>query len=395
MSMLLNRRLIVLAIFVLVLLLAGAGRSWQFYDQPFSLNALIQLSIDRGFIIQPTEAIRKVSNESSIHINSRWNLYPAYIPKLYIIDAERIENTEWFPRRLKRFVKQELYSGGVTFACERTTLLDGSILKRSPNSVGSKMSGISEEYLKNIPGESSDWLLMIFLHESVHLLEVHVGGELSAKLEKRFDDANNLLRDGKFDLASSNFKSIYTDCPAYFKAVDHEALAQRRLGNESKALELYKLSLRIRSDNEIALQNIVPLLIEAGQIDDALSQAEVLTSLHKENPEGYFWSGVINFGLKNTKAALAGLEKARGLYVSHNQDMYIHVDLLSIGHYLTEGELQKANDTYVRFKSNCQRLSVKVGLSSYCAEPTKDIFGSAIGLYRSFVSKVSRSRVTH
>lgn len=191
--MLLNRRLIVLGLFFLVLLIAGAGRFWQFYDQQFSLNALILLSIDRGFIIQPTEAIRKYSNESSIHINSRWNEHPTYIPKLYVIDAERIENTWWFPRRLKSFVKRELYSSGVTFACERTTLLDGSILNRRPNSVGSRMSGIPEERLRKIPGESADWLLWIFLHDSVHLLEVHVGGELRGKLERRFDDANKLL----------------------------------------------------------------------------------------------------------------------------------------------------------------------------------------------------------
>lgn len=159
-------------------------------------------------------------------------------------------------------------------------------------------------------------------------------------------------------------------------------------------MDLYKLSLRIKPDNEIAMQNIVPLLIGAGQIDDALSQAEVLVSRYSENPEGYFWSGVIHFGLRNAEAALVELEKARKLYVSRNQNMFIHVDLLLIGHYLVERDVSKANDIYIRFKTSCQTISARGGLSSYCDSPTKDLVSSAIGLYHSFVSKVNRSHVT-
>jgi tetratricopeptide (TPR) repeat protein len=386
-----RRRLTVVALLALVVALGGAGRGWQFLDQPFTLSALLQLASRHGFLMQPTDPIAKYASKSSISINEKWAGPTSYHARMYILDAQRIVNTWWFPRRLRRFVAQELYSSGVTFVCNRVMLLDGSISNRDPRSVASRVSGLDEQYLKPVPGKGADWLFLIFLHEQVHLVELHIDPKIAHALDSRFNAGNDLMKNGRFEAAAEQFKSIHGECPAYFQAIDHHAIAERRRDNPAEALRLYQLSLLVKPDNQIALQNMIPLLMESGRVEEARMQAATLTSLAPDNPEGPFWSSMIGFARSNAAEALRDLDRARDIYLRRRNPALLHADLLLIGYRLSNGDRDLTYQALLQYRRDCVSVSLDGSLAAWCALSGDEILASAAETYRTLIAKVRRN----
>ncbi|WP_416307397.1 hypothetical protein [Neptunicella sp. SCSIO 80796] len=381
-------KLIVLCIFLLTLLLGGVNQFWHFFNQPFQSKAFVELASRHGLLIKPTDSIKEFADQKGILVNQPQSASTHYTPKLYVIDVEKALSLWWFPTNYKLFLESELFSAGVTFACERETYIDGSIIRRDPRSVGSRMSGIPISSLKQLPGKSTEWLFMIFVHESVHLLELHIPPARKARMNELFSKANATFSQELFAEAATQYQSIYEECPAYYPAIDHHARAMRRLGRNSEVVDLYKRSLEVKPDNEIAIQNIIPILIETRRTEEALKHSTDLETMFPENPEGFFWEGVILLRGNNAESAMEKLARARDKYISKGNHNFVQADMLLMGYWLLNDNLAGANDIYKTLQLNCkqhvkQRDSFAANL---CNLPTKELAIASVKTYKSYMS---------
>ncbi|HEY0460210.1 MAG TPA: tetratricopeptide repeat protein [Pyrinomonadaceae bacterium] len=324
---------LVMVLFLLVLC-AGIGmRVWNWYSQPFNLKQYLDYIDKRGLYVIPPEKILKFAEEQSLLIN-----VPAASDKndlrrrVFVIDTERLINDWRTPTNFREFTESNIYESGAAYACQQLFIVDGSILARHPSAFTSRMTGISAEYLSKNGADLTveEAFSFTFFHEFAHIIDFHFS--LGETEQKAFDKAlklgNTALENNKWDDAVSRFQEAIEICPADYRTIDWQAVAENRRGNFDRAIELYRRSLTINSKDQISRDNLVLTLVSANRREEAFQQIEANEQANPNDPENVFWSGVLLYQSGNINNSYNAFSKARERYLSAKDERVIHANLL-------------------------------------------------------------------
>jgi tetratricopeptide (TPR) repeat protein len=352
------QRLVASILFCLVGLALVMSRFWDIYSRPFDPEEFVRYAVKHHLLVEPDEAIRKTAIERSItvnDVNTQSSAFKQLNRRAYLVDAERMLKLWLIPHSWKVFLREQLFASGVTWPCRQILLVDGSIARRDPRSFAGRMSGLPEKYLKELPKEySREFLLFTFLHESVHLTELHYE---VAGLDSLLQAGLERLKSNDLSGAKISFSKSIGVCPAYIEGIDQLAITERRLGQVTEALKLYEQSLHVKPSGDVAHKNIVWILMNLHNVKVARIRADEVKRLLPNDPEGFFSESVADYADGDLIAARTDSYIARSLYLKTSSPLTLEADLIQLGiAYLRSNgeEIQKAT---LLFRADCNRFA--------------------------------------
>ncbi len=125
---------------------------------------------------------------------------------------------------------------------------------------------------------------------------------------------------GEYGLAASLYlEAIAADsmlCDAY----DNLGRVYRVLGKYDSAIILYRKSLEIMPDNNVAMMNLGVALTNMGRLNEADSVYAAMIDMYADDPEGFFGKGKLLYLQERPAEALPYLNRAESLYVEQQSD---------------------------------------------------------------------------
>ena len=360
-----------IAILFCVLGLLASYRLYEFHMRPLDLVSFVDLVVSKGYFVTFDPFDNRKPDELDVHLNERYRAPNRFSTVFaYFIDSDRISNDWWFPWSWRHYTQTDLWDGGASFYTERIVIVDGAIIRRQYAPLSKRLarpSTITELAMgSNNPMTRRDHLLFIFNHELGHLIDVKYMNIPDAA-RQYYAQGTSAMYAGNFADAEGIFRKALGVFPWYPDALDHLAISARRTGKWDEALSYYERSLEINPDGEIALQNLIPVLMQKGDMEKALSTAEKLTAAHPENPEGPFWNAVLLTGMGKWPEAVPALDQARKLYVARQSPAIVDVDVLRVKAFRQLGEYGKARLATSDLANSCRLYSMRIRDVPECA----------------------------
>ncbi|MFC4308209.1 hypothetical protein ACFPN2_03855 [Steroidobacter flavus] len=347
------------AILLGVIALIAVSALWRYYTQPFQLHPFVKTIVRLNLLIEPPERLRKYAQERQILLNREVDSRQPP-PQAFLVDAEAVSKSWLLPIAWRSYSESVLLAGGAAYACHQIFLVDGSILKRSAKDFARRMAGFPEameERMRDFDSEPHDFLLFTFIHESVHVLDLHYAFNErgQAEIDRLMSSANNFSSRGEFDRERSELNRLLAACPAYYQALDNLGVLERKAGNLEAARHLYEYSLRLKPDNAIGRGNFILLLLQMNDLAAASAHSREYVRLARDNPEAHFWSSIIELKRANLIRAQMHMEVARQRYLATDNPIVIDADvwLLAIAQELG---IDDVNARLTDFRADCGRI---------------------------------------
>ena len=377
-----TQRLVASGLFCLIGLTVALSRFWETYSRPFDPEDFIRYVVNHHLTVEPDEAVRKTAVEKSITVNdvdTQSSAFRQLNRRAYLVDAERMLKLWLIPHSWKVFLSAQLFASGITWPCRQILLVDGSIARRDPRSFAARMSGLPEKDLKALSQEDSrDFLLFTFLHESVHLTELHyeVAG-LDSLLHAGFER----LKANDLNGAQAAFSKSISACPAYIEGIDQLAITERRLGHFTEALKLYEQSLHVKPSGDVAHKNIVWILMKVHNAAAARIRAEEAKRLMPNDPESFFSASVAAYADGDLVAATRDSDVARSLYLKTSSPLTLEADFIELGLAYLRSDGEAIRKATLIFRTDCNRFAGQRS-NEACSATDQQLSDSALSFLR-------------
>jgi tetratricopeptide (TPR) repeat protein len=135
----------------------------------------------------------------------------------------------------------------------------------------------------------------------------------------------------------------------------------RKSGNLELAQQAYAKELELSANNPIAMYNLAKIDIETNRAAEGLDLLRKVTANYADVPATWFYQGLGEFDSGNTDAALAALEKARGMHPEPELAPRIEYELSRV--YRKLGRTEDANHAvreYTRMREQNSKLNPAV-----------------------------------
>jgi tetratricopeptide (TPR) repeat protein len=143
-----------------------------------------------------------------------------------------------------------------------------------------------------------------------------------------------LLREGDAEGALPFLLRAIELDPEFVDAVDHLAIAYRRLGELDKAIETNLYSLELYPENVTAMINIALVYRQQDDLENAKNYYRKVMEIDRDNPEGYYGMGSLYFTLREWEASNAYMIQAYDLYRALRSEYVIDaIYYMAYNHY--------------------------------------------------------------
>jgi len=133
-----------------------------------------------------------------------------------------------------------------------------------------------------------------------------------------YDDGMEFLKDGDLESAISKFsKAVEIDSNFAF-AWDNLGISYRKNKEYDKAIAAYQRSLEIFPEGRLPLLNIAITSNMNRQYDQAIKYYEQFISIYRDDPEGYYGLGLIQYTQDQEEEGLDNLIHAYTIYTAQN-----------------------------------------------------------------------------
>ena len=140
----------------------------------------------------------------------------------------------------------------------------------------------------------------------------------NSSANEHFQKGNILMESGSYKNSIKEFKRAIKLDQNFVYAIDHLAIAYRRLEDFKTAIKYYKQSLDLFPEGEVALLNIAVSYLALEKDDDSLKYYELLKFYYRDDPEGYFGTAKILLIKEDYENALDNLFVAHRIYTETN-----------------------------------------------------------------------------
>lgn len=323
--------------------------------QPFQLKPFLRSASKHGFLVLPPPRIAARANELKLVMTFNETALTSddLTVKGYFIDADRLARTWWLPFSWRTFCRSRLHQNGVSFACNRTILVDARLksIKLSADSDGSQP---------------------LFWHEWAHvtMFDYRFTESGDQWISSHMRAADAFIKRAQWQPARQNVESVLRACPAYCDAIDKLALIERRAGQPYRAITLFRQYAQL-NDDDLTRANIVDTYLN--DLNDPMAADESIRewehSAQPDDGEPFYWLGLLQLRRKDAEGALDAFSKARTLYIVKKDQNSISADAFMVG---TAVRSSRMNDqlrlALKRFRADCFSLRpLRASAASLCA----------------------------
>lgn len=366
-----NRRLIVVGIFLLVAVGGRALQYWRWYYQPFELKEYLKYIHENKLYVPAPPEILKFAEKESLLVNNP----PAFDKgdlrrRIYLIDAGKLLANSRTPVRFKEFTSSRVYSGGAAFSCQQLFIVDGSILFREPREFFSRMSGMPVDWIKkDFEFSIQDVLAYVCYHEFAHIdhFDFSAGELQHEEVHRLWEEGTKAQTTEKYDIAVAKFAEIVQRCPADYKAINEQATAEMARGNNPRSIELFRQSLSLNSKNPVARNNIVHALLDTGRVDEAVKQIESNEQAEPNNPQTALARGLLWLRTGDLKASYREFTEARRRYLAAKDEKVIFMNVPRYGLAIFNEQIGvNPQLVFEEHRQDCKVVSPGTDLARYC-----------------------------
>jgi hypothetical protein len=353
-----RRQSALIAILFCVMGLLAAYRLYEFHMRPIDPVPFVDLVVSKGYLVSFEPLGKRKPDTFDIHVNERYRAPDRFSTVFaYFIDTDRISDDWWFPWSWKHYTRSTLWDNGASFYSERIVIVDGAITRRPYPPLRmpvAKLPTVPELAIgSKEPLTRQEQLLFMFNHEFAHMIDLKYMS-IPDTARQYYVQGTKAMYSENFVEAEGMFRKALGEFPWYPDALDHLGISARRRGKWGEALSCYERSLEISPNGEVALQNLIPVLMKKGDIDRALIAAGTLTVEHPGNPEGPFWKGQLLTNMEKWAEAVPELEHARELYLSRQSPGIVDVDVLRAKAFRQLGEYGQARLANSDLENSCR-----------------------------------------
>jgi len=366
--------LVVTLLLSAAVLLGLSLQAWQYLNQPFEPRRFASMVRRLGYLVPPPDDVVRIIKTR--HLAVALNDVPYEngrdaLVKAYLVDANRIGNAWWLPFEWRNYTKRSLHDSGSSYACEQLILVDGGLRN-----------------VEDVNGKPANFVGPALFHEWAHVVMLDFRFSANARrwIEVQIGNGDRLAARKDWNGARESFAKIVERCPPYYPAIDRLAAVEDLAGHPRAAVTLYRRSLLYKTDDSVAREQMMNILLRLKDYRTVLVEIERLRAGKESDPGLLYWRGVIQAKQRDFAQAIDSLNRAHDVYSVTGHPRTIDIDMLTLG-LMRQGGASLPVAHLRMLRSDCRRVNpVPEELAPFCSMSDRQLQLSADKIVRNFMS---------
>jgi len=151
-----------------------------------------------------------------------------------------------------------------------------------------------------------------------------ISDPINEKAMAAYIRGSQFMHQNRLNEAERFLKEAIELYPDFVDALDHLGIVYRRMSRFEEAEQMYLRSIAINNTNRVPYLNLAIVYRIMNRANEAFALYNRVIEINPNDPEGYYGTGELHFGLKNYELSLQFFNKAIELYTAIDSPYVYH-----------------------------------------------------------------------